>query len=98
MGRMVRKQLYIDEAQDLFLQREAERQGITQAQLVRRAIDALQCGAISAPREEAIRRMQELWAEIDRRYDEVAGRGESVEFYEFKRRDAYEERLKHHER
>ena len=39
MTRMVRKQLYIDERQDTLLQREAARRGVTQARVIRDAID-----------------------------------------------------------
>ncbi len=41
MTRMVRKQVYIDAAQDTLLQLEAKRRGVTQARLIREAIDAL---------------------------------------------------------
>ena len=39
MGRMVRKQLYLDDAQDRELARRARTLGITQAALVRQAVD-----------------------------------------------------------
>jgi hypothetical protein len=39
MGRMVRKQLYLDETQDHELVSRARLLGVTQAELVRRAVD-----------------------------------------------------------
>ena len=39
MRRMVRKQVYIEPAQDARLKRQAEQLGVTEAELIRRAID-----------------------------------------------------------
>ena len=39
MGRMVRKQLYIDDEQEAALKRYAKERGVTEAELVRDALD-----------------------------------------------------------
>ena len=39
MGRMVRKQLYLDDRQDAELARRARALGVSQAEVVRRAVD-----------------------------------------------------------
>lgn len=63
---MVRKQLYIDERHERDLKRRASELGVSEAELVRRALDvALGSGAQRRPlhpeRQEAIRRLRERW-------------------------------------
>lgn len=82
MARMVRKQLYIDEVQDTFLRSEAARRGVTQADVVRDAIEILRSGARSDIRAASWEELQSLWAEAS-----AAGGGAP---YRFNRRDAYE--------
>ena len=41
MGRMVRKQLYIEPRQEELLKRRAQELGVTEAQLIRRGIDQI---------------------------------------------------------
>lgn len=41
MGRMIRKQLYIDASQEALLKARAAAQGVSEADLVRQALDAL---------------------------------------------------------
>lgn len=64
MGRMVRKQLYIDDRQDQALAAEAERLGVTQAEIVRRAIDAWLSDASPESRRAAWKRAQKIMREI----------------------------------
>ncbi len=45
MAGMVRKQIYIGAAQERVLKREAKRQGVSEAELIRRALDS----AVSRP-------------------------------------------------
>ena len=81
MTRMVRKQLYIDEAQDAYLRREAARRGVTQADIMRTAIDVLRTGARSDARTMAWEELQSLWADLP---VDIGSR------YRFRREDAYE--------
>ena len=81
MTRMVRKQLYIDEAQDAFLQRESDRLGLTQADIVRHAIDQLRSKASTDARTVARAEIESLWSELSQ---------DSGEPYRFRRGDAYE--------
>lgn len=80
---MVRKQLYIDEGQDAFLRAEAERLGVTQADVVRAAIDVLRSGAQVASRDASWAELRGLWARA------ATNPGSP---YRFRRFDAYEDR------
>ena len=51
MGRMIRKQIYIEPRQEAFLKRLAEAQGVSEAELIRRAIDG-QMAQSKAPQPE----------------------------------------------
>jgi len=88
MGRMARKQLYIEGAQDVALQREARRLGVTQAEVVRRAIDAWLAHAADDVRERAWQGFAEVAAEAQARYD--TSRPPTP--WTFSREDAYEGR------
>jgi hypothetical protein len=41
MGRKIRKQIYLDERQDRLLKRQARLQGVSEAELIRRAVDSV---------------------------------------------------------
>lgn len=59
MGRMVRKQLYIEPEQDELLKRLSKELGVTEAELMRRALDSL----VEPGEEDARQRaLQELFA------------------------------------
>lgn len=64
MARMVRKQLYIEDEQDQALAAEAERLGITQAEIVRRAIDAWLNDTSRESRRQALREALETARQI----------------------------------
>lgn len=95
MGRMVRKQLYIDDEQDAALKAEAERLGVTQAEVVREAISAWLDEARARTRDEAWADLLKTWAEIDA---QAAACTEPREPYKFRREDAYEDRMKRYDR
>jgi len=77
MGRMVRKQLYIDDRQDALLKAEAERTGKTESALIRQAIDEVyDPEALMREREEAVRRFN---AAADRLADAIAESGELLQ-------------------
>ena len=63
---MVRKQLYIDDRHERDLKRRARELGVSEAELVRRALDAALAGeAVRRPlhpeRADAMRRLRERW-------------------------------------
>lgn len=54
MSRMVRKQVYIEPRQDELLKRRAKELGVTEAELIRRAIDqAMRVSAALPPDQQA---------------------------------------------
>ena len=59
MDRMVRKQVYIEPRQEVLLKRRARELGVSEAELIRRAIDQ----AVS--RSFALAPEHELWEEIE---------------------------------
>lgn len=67
MGRMVRKQVYMDERLDHELARMAERLKVSQAEIVRRALDAYVNGETKPGESLAMRRLREHWADVDRK-------------------------------
>jgi hypothetical protein len=75
---MVRKQLYLTEAQDAELKRQAAKQGVSEATIVRRALDR----ALKGPpvkhwrpgREEAAVNLQRTWSQSGSSLDEAFDR------------------------
>ena len=55
MAQMIRKQIYIDADNERFLKRRASELGVTEAEVVRQALDEAEDRAASAIREEALR-------------------------------------------
>jgi hypothetical protein len=92
MTQMVRKQIYIEPRQEALLKRLAEDQGVSEAELIRQAIDRRvgrgEAQTLPDDRawEEAYRTMQELQAR-----GPLAGQERA-----WRREDLYEERLSHH--
>lgn len=66
MARMVRKQLYMDDVLDHELAQAAERLGVSQAEVVRRAVEAFLSGETGGGESLAMRQLREHWAEVDR--------------------------------
>ena len=58
MARMVRKQVYIREDQDLRLKRAAKELRVTESELIRRGVDHATASALKGPRDP------EAWAEL----------------------------------
>jgi sugar phosphate isomerase/epimerase len=67
MARMVRKQIYIDEAQDRGLKELAADRGTTESSLVRAGVDAVLSGLVVRSRDEAWADLERFWAELDQR-------------------------------
>lgn len=90
---MVRKQLYLTEAQDEALKRKAEEEGVSEAEVVRRALDQALSGRGNPSwrpgRAEASADLKRSWAkgrsslegpfDRERLYDERPGRIRSEE-------------------
>jgi Arc/MetJ-type ribon-helix-helix transcriptional regulator len=87
MGRKVRKQLNIDETQDLLLKREAERLGVSESEVVRRALDAWVREDAGSRRQRAVEGLRALQVKLDARRREH-GPGEP---YTWNRAELYEE-------
>src|SRR5215207_4313412 len=89
VSRMVRKQIYIEPAQDALLKRRAREERVTEAELIRRGIDRL----ASVPRVPAALTDVQAWTELKafikrRRRRAVPRTGRA-----WTREDVYHERL-----
>lgn len=85
---MIRKQLYIEEHQDAALKRRARELGISEAELVRRALDDLlepRPGARPGGREA--RALEDLFGEADA----IAESHRFPDHYRFERRKLYDD-------
>ena len=67
MGRMVRKQMYIPDSLDRDLEMRAESMGVTEAEVVRRALTEYMAQGAADDRRGAVERLRMLWAESDAR-------------------------------
>jgi hypothetical protein len=87
MGAMVRKQVYIDPAQEQFLKARAKELGVTEAELIRSAIDIL--ARLPAPP----RFDPEAWQAVVDSMDERGRLPSTGEGRTWTRDDLYEDRL-----
>lgn len=85
---MVRKQLYLDEAQDRALKLQAKKLGVSEAEVVRQALDAALRGETVGA---ALKRNQELLQSFFKECDELAKTHGFREDYSFDRQKIYEE-------
>lgn len=91
MGRMVRKQLNIDDDLDRAIAERAKEMGISQSELVRQALERF---LEDLDRDEdlaAVERLRAMWAEDDR-----LGIGSGPEGRTWKREDLYDRWEYHH--
>ena len=85
---MIRKQLYIEEAQDKALKRRAKELGVTEAEVVRRALDeALREEPYTAPQKMRLEALERLL----QRADALAKTHSFPEGYRLNRQELYEE-------
>ena len=85
---MVRKQLYLDEAQEMALKQRAKELGVSEAEIVRRALDeALGVKELSP----AVKRRNELLQAIFDDADRHADMLRAPDDYRFDRQGLYEE-------
>jgi predicted transcriptional regulator len=93
MGRMVRKQLNIDEDLDAALSVAAQQRGVSQSQVVREAL-----AAWVAAEQDSGRERNEAWSRIEATLEAIVAQGPlpGGPFERtWKREDAYAERLDH---
>ena len=81
---MVRKQLYITRSQDRALKRRARELGVTEAEIVRRAIDALDQPAQAAATSSAVAELIESLRRL--------GEGRTVDPEAYNREARYDDR------
>lgn len=88
MSEMVRKQFYIHKRQHILLRRLSQVRGVSEAEIVRQAIEREVTGVSSqsAPPDRA------AWEEIMDFVEARKALGADGEPYQWKREDAYEER------
>ena len=84
---MVRKQVYIEPDQERFLKRRALELGVTEAELIRRAIDSLARAPVHPPFDP------EAWQAVLDSMDERASLPTTGEGRAWRREDLYEDRL-----
>jgi hypothetical protein len=94
MTRMVRKQIYIPRRQQLLLKRKAKAVGISEAELIRQAIDRNLEGA----EQRSFRRDPEAWEKAFEFMRLRQARGKTPKPYRWTREDAYEERFRRYDR
>jgi hypothetical protein len=95
MAQMIRKQIYIQKSQEEHLKKVAEARGVSEAEIIRRALDnemRLASDYRPAYDHEAWNRIVAFWEELDKRGP--------VEPHprDWKREDLYEERMSRHDR
>lgn len=86
MGRMVRKQVYIEPEQDELLKRLSKELGVSEAELVRRSIDSLVEPGEETARRQALRELIAFMRERATMKVPQTGRG-------WTRDELYDERL-----
>ncbi len=87
MSRMVRKQVYIESHQETILKRQAKALGVTEAEVIRRAIDRQMISVrLGSKDPKAWEREKSFIAKRMAKGPAVGGR-------QWRRDDAYEERL-----
>ena len=92
MSVMVRKQIYIEPQQEELLKKVAAETGLTEAEIIRRAID------LWGESEEKRRQAQEAWREARAFIKELMAQGQVPGERVWTREELYEERLNHYGR
>lgn len=95
MSQMIRKQIYIQKSQDERLKKIAESRGVSEAEIIRRALEnELRSTSVYRPAYD-----QDAWMRIVAFWEELDKRG-PVEQHprDWTREDLYEERMKRYDR
>ncbi len=94
MAQMIRKQVYIQKRQQLLLRRLARARGVSEAEIIRQAIDQQVSGRTSHPGSRDPTALEAIIQfALERRKH-----GSTGQPYKWKREDAYEERLSRYDR
>lgn len=94
MSEMVRKQIYIRKQQEESLKRISEARGLSEAEIVRQAIDREIGGAV----KRSLIHDRSAWEAILEYLEKRKAAAEAGEAYQWRREDAYEERMAHLDR
>jgi hypothetical protein len=90
MSRMIRKQIYLEPAQDVILRQRAQELGVSEAALIRRCLDLVGQQAVPLPRD------RQAWADelafLQHRAQTIPGRAGRRGWT---REELYAERLDH---
>ena len=95
MAQMVRKQIYIPKRLDAMLKRVAKQRRITQAELIRAAIDRELKDTATRPFKRDHKAFEQALQFMRSRQASATGDGES---YRWRREDAYEERMSRYDK
>jgi hypothetical protein len=87
MSRMIRKQIYIESRQDNSLKKQARDLGVTEAEVIRRAIDRQMTSVRLGIRD------RKAWEREKAFISKRTAKGRVLGGRQWKRDDAYEERL-----
>jgi hypothetical protein len=85
---MVRKQIYIQRRQDVLLKRLSQARGLSEAEIIRQAIEREVAGASSKPASDDLSAWQELVDFLEARKEMTGGR----QPYRWNREEIYAER------
>jgi len=85
---MIRKQLYLEEAQDKALKRRAKELGVSEAEVVRQALDAALQGDVYSP---VLKRNKQVLQAFFAEADDLIQSHPFPENYRFERQALYEE-------
>ena len=88
MSEMVRKQIYVSKRQDQLLKRLSKKYGLSEAEIIRQAIDLVGVQSEKVP----LRQDDENWQALVSLM-ESTGTDDRSEPYHWRREDAYEERF-----
>ncbi len=88
---MLRKQLYLEERQDAALKARAQELGVSEAELVREALDRFLNEPDSSNSKGTASIRLRWMAELDAELDAAARETKSSEGYRFRRDDAYDD-------
>lgn len=89
MAQMVRKQIYIQQRQQILLRRIAQNREVSEAAIIRQAIDRV----LTSPRLHPIVPDPTAWDEILRFVEEHKTLSPAREPYQWNREDAYKDRM-----
>jgi hypothetical protein len=90
MEQMIRKQIYILRRQQTLLKRAAKKRGVSEAEIIRRALDRELSASAALPLPSEIDPFEKAMLFIQERRAQVTPSGKP---YRWRREDAYEERM-----